>query len=496
VSAGLSGALQPGKAPISGSGLLLTWAAAATAAVGFPFDPVLAGMIAAGQGIHAICLYLGLTRPALDEHLVRLGLRTPHERPLRKPGPRGWSVLDTIRLIAWRVAGIHPETIAQRLGRSANAVRAKARRLGLPRPDRRALRRVDPARLKDPVPGFSIQAAACEPLPRPMSGSEVCGTSAGPVRVHAGDDGSDIVDLRGPLPVSEPRAAARPLDGEEVRRPIDRRESPLFPVVPEAQSVRTPPPDAAPGSGRADRKRDQAIEKEAARRAEGQPELPLFLAISGTEWPVKPRGPFAREPQAAPKPAESGPAGRKSEAAIAPREADPVGRKSDHAIPSTEDEVCLSGDLLWIGTAKKPLGNRAIVWALGMLYFGGLHWTKIADRIGKSQRATASLLHRCWVPRDRDRTKFGDVFDEEAARATLKRSGFELALDEKEKEYFWRREKERAKVRQNRKRRRETGRLEAYRSEEIRLITRRDLDAMRGRSRAPFAEDRATMRAW
>jgi hypothetical protein len=100
------------------------------------------------------------------------------------------------------------------------------------------------------------------------------------------------------------------------------------------------------------------------------------------------------------------------------------------------------------------------------------------------------------VPRDRDRTKFGDVFDEEAARATLKSSGFELALDEKEKEYFWRREKERANVRQNRKRRRETGRLEAYRSEEIRLITRRDLDAMRGRSHARFAENSATMRAW
>src|SRR5439155_11198681 len=137
----------------------------------------------------------------LGEHLVRLGLRTPHERSLRKPGPRGWSVLDTIRLIAWRVVGIHPETIAQRLGRSANAVRAKARRLGVPRPDRKALRRVDPARLEDPIPGFGIggQAAACEPLPRPMSPTEVCGTSAGPVSVRVGADGSDVVDLRGPL---------------------------------------------------------------------------------------------------------------------------------------------------------------------------------------------------------------------------------------------------------------------------------------------------------
>ena len=494
MSAGLSGASQPGRVPISGSGLLFACTAAAAAAVGFPFDPVLAGMVAAGQGIQSICLYLGLTRPALDEHLVRLGLRTPHERPLRKPGPRGWSVLDTIRLIAWRVAGIHPETIAQRLGRSANAVRAKARRLGLPRPDRKALRRVDPEWLEDPAPGFGIQAAAREPLPRPMSPTEVCGMSAGPVSVRVGAGGADV-DLRAPLSGSELPGVARSLDGEEVRGPVGRRELPLFQVVPEAQSVRTPPPGAATDSGLAGRKRDQAIGKKAVRQAEGQPELPLFPAISGTESP-EPHVPFAREPQAPPTPAESGSADWKSTAAIAPREADATGRKSEQAIPKTEAEVSLSGDLLWIGTAKKPLGNRAIVWVLGMLYFGGLHWTKIADRIGKTQRATASLLHRCWVPRDRDRKKFGDVFDEEAARATLESSGFELALDKEVKEYFWRREKERAQVRQNRKRRREMGRLEAYRSEEIKLITRRDLNAMRGRSRAPFAEDGATMRAW
>jgi hypothetical protein len=201
VSAVLSRASQPGTDPISGPGLLLSWTTAAAAAAGFPLDAVLAGMVAAGQGIHAICLYLGLTRPALDEHLVRLGLRTPHERALRKPGPRGWSVLDTIRLIAWRLAGIHPDTIALRLGRSANAVRAKARRLGIPRPDRKALQRVDPERLQDPVPGFGLggQAVARDALSRPMSPSAVCGTSAGLVSVRVGDDRAGIVDVRAPL---------------------------------------------------------------------------------------------------------------------------------------------------------------------------------------------------------------------------------------------------------------------------------------------------------
>jgi hypothetical protein len=476
---------------------LLAWTAAASAAVRFPFDAVLAGMVAAGQGIHAICLYLGLTRPALDDHLVRLGLRTPHERALRKPGPRGWSVLDTIRLIAWRLAGIHPDTIALRLGRSANAVRAKARRLGIPRPDRRALQRVDPATLEDPVPGFGIGSqGAGEPLPRSPSLSQVCGTSAGPVSARDDGDAAGMVELRARLPANGPPAAGRACRDEVARRPAGGREWPLFRVVPEAETVRTSLADAAPGSGLAGRKRDRASGKEAVRRAEGQPELPLFPIVSGAESPLKPHGLFAREPRAQPTLAGLGPVGRKSPAAEPFREADPAARKSDHAIPRTEAEVCLSGDLLWIGTAKKPLGNRAIVWVLGMLYFGGLHWTKIAERIGKTQRATASLLHRCWVPRDRDRTKFGDVFDEESARATLKSSGFELAHDDEAKEYFWRHQKDRAKVRHNRKRRREMGRLDAYRSEEIRLITRRDLKAMRAKSRAPFAENIVTMRAW
>jgi len=120
------------------------------AAARFPFDIVLSGMVAAGQGLDALCLFLSLSRDALFESLVRLGLQTPHDRPMRKPGARGWSVPDTLRLIAWRMAGIHPETIGLRLGRSANGVRAKARRLGLPVPDRKLLRRVDPATLSDP----------------------------------------------------------------------------------------------------------------------------------------------------------------------------------------------------------------------------------------------------------------------------------------------------------------------------------------------------------
>lgn len=102
--------------------------------------------------MEALCFILGLTRQTLDEHIVRLCLPTPHDRPLRKPGPKGWSLVDTIRLIVWWFAAVHPETIGQRLERqrSANAVRAKARRLGLPRRGRSDLHKPDPAHLLEP----------------------------------------------------------------------------------------------------------------------------------------------------------------------------------------------------------------------------------------------------------------------------------------------------------------------------------------------------------
>ena len=70
--------------------------------IGF-LDMLLRGMVAAGQSIQAICLYLGLTRIALDGHLVRLALKTPHDRPPRSGGRRPWSLLDTVRLIAYRM---------------------------------------------------------------------------------------------------------------------------------------------------------------------------------------------------------------------------------------------------------------------------------------------------------------------------------------------------------------------------------------------------------
>jgi len=236
MSAGLSEASEPGTTAILGPAPLPSYAAAATSATAFPFDPVLAGMVAAGQGIQAICLYLGLTRGALDDHLARLALRLPHDRALRNPGPRGWSNLDTQRLIVWRVGSIHPETIGRRVCRSANAVRAKARRLGIPRPDRKSLQRVDPASLEDPAPLFAGSGQTGSPESSLKSPCAPCGTAAGPVSVRTGADTSAAVTVLPPESETTAPAVARlPCDGaaqrlRELEFPIVAHACPSLPL--------------------------------------------------------------------------------------------------------------------------------------------------------------------------------------------------------------------------------------------------------------------------
>jgi len=125
-------------------------AASSDAAAEVPLASLLRGMVSAGLSLEAICLYLGLTRTALDHALVHLELPTPHDRPLRAPGTRGWSALDTMRLIAWRMDAVHPADIGARLGRSVGGVRARCRRIGVPTPARAALRRHEPSSLAEP----------------------------------------------------------------------------------------------------------------------------------------------------------------------------------------------------------------------------------------------------------------------------------------------------------------------------------------------------------
>lgn len=124
---------------------LLAWIAGLARAglvrVVFPLDAILTGMVAAGICLDGLCAFLGLTRDGLFAHIVRLGLPTPSDKPMRRPSARSWSVEDTQKLIALRASGVHPDVIADALSRkpSANAVRSKCRRLGVATPPRKQL---------------------------------------------------------------------------------------------------------------------------------------------------------------------------------------------------------------------------------------------------------------------------------------------------------------------------------------------------------------------
>jgi hypothetical protein len=71
----------------------------------FPlFDRLLTCMVSAGQGMQALCLLLSLSRSVLEDHIIRLGIASPHDRAMRAGGPKAWSLKDTLRLIFWRLA--------------------------------------------------------------------------------------------------------------------------------------------------------------------------------------------------------------------------------------------------------------------------------------------------------------------------------------------------------------------------------------------------------
>lgn len=188
-------------------------------------------MVAAGQGIQALCLLLGMARATLEEHIVRLCLPTPHDRPLRKPGPKAWSVMDKIRVMVWRPLGVHPEIIGQRLDkpRSANAVRAQSRRMGIAAPARRDLHKPDPASLQEPdlaalfgQVGLNHRESAIANVariqPKPAADAlNLCGTKAG---VSA----NDVVRPPDPISAAKGRAAGR-------AKVVGQRQLPLLVLV-------------------------------------------------------------------------------------------------------------------------------------------------------------------------------------------------------------------------------------------------------------------------
>lgn len=412
MSAALTRLSQPEKAPIPGPGPLLSLVAAAI----FPFDRVLAGMVAAGQGIEAICLYLCLGRAALDDALVRLGLQTPHDRPLRRGGPKAWSVLDTMRLIFWRVACIHPATIAERLTaggpipRSVGAVRAKLRRLGIPAPPRRELRRPDIATLVDPEPGFVYAAAAAAPTRADTpNATDLCGTAAGPAWTRT----------------EAPSAVVVPLSPGGVS---------LHPAA-----VTAGPVTDAPAGRRGARR---------ANKAAAQRELQLFR--------VAPAGGTEQAP------------GDKEIAAteIAATEiAAPVARiiPPQPVAPSHPDPaVRAAGDLSWIAGLRRIETNEEAVLLISMRYFGGQNWRQIAEAVGDKVARIRTALTRVWLPRDHDRKKFCATYCVEQARATVQSSVYELIRDDVTRCFFWRDRRKRAIFRVSRETRRARGQVDEY----------------------------------
>ncbi|MEO8715019.1 MAG: hypothetical protein ABI369_08395 [Acetobacteraceae bacterium] len=220
MSAALSITPQPSRGALAGLLLLL---AALGRAIRCPFDAVLAGMANAGVCIETLCELLELTRAGLDDHIVRLGLRAPSDKPARRRGARSWSKEDEQKALTWRAAGVHPEAIGANLSkpRSANAVRTKLRRMGQASPPRRALFRPDPAffaafSTTNPVDiaAGTIPAASCGLSAEPPVLSRAVFTSDEPQR---------------PTPsrpvMFDPRLhGIAPTEGTRKRRPTENRQ--------------------------------------------------------------------------------------------------------------------------------------------------------------------------------------------------------------------------------------------------------------------------------
>ena len=145
------------------------WPASAPASSASPPAPVAGGLLARilpgmagrGHGLETLCLYLAIARTALLDFIVALGLPTPHDRAHRRAGGRTpWLVQDIPVFIVLWMDGWQAASLAERFGRSRGSIWSKARQLGLPRRERRALFR--PADPHAPVPAAATSAHPAE----------------------------------------------------------------------------------------------------------------------------------------------------------------------------------------------------------------------------------------------------------------------------------------------------------------------------------------------
>jgi hypothetical protein len=464
-------------------------------------DVLLRGMVAAGQGIQAICLYLGLTRIALDGHLVRLALKTPHDRPPRSGGRRPWSLLDTVRLIAYRMLCVHPRTIALRLDRSVGSIYSKLRRLGVPAPPRSSLVELDPAALPNLTidwwrKGLSIQG---------LKPGDRCGTIAGPISIRGGSATGASATVVGEPSPAPTRRAERPV--EQARRKaspaVERR-----PTKPADRCGTAAGPASVAGTSRGESERvGSALAAASAMRAEPQHaaqtqparSTPLFgeLAPAGAEPPSGKRATL-RHAKAESTAGQrempfyavvaSGEAARETAANL-------VENPPCQDIPSRESDVDFSGDLTWIGNVRPVQKHRLAVWVIGMLFLGGLNWREVARRVGIKATSLKDSRRRMGIPRAEDKSKLVWEFDEYLARATADDWGYKVKQCTTSGRFFW---ENKSGCTMCPEVRRKLGLYDAQiegRGPSVNHLTYADLEAMRPRMRPPFAQGQAIMAA-
>jgi hypothetical protein len=131
--------------------------------------------------------------------MVRLGLAMPAMLPMRKTGGRGlWSIEEIHLLIELWSLNIHVDCIAARTGRSAGAVRSKARRPGLYRRNRRDLIKLWTSASKQPLAeGPPTKSVACADAGETAGSAGLANELAVPPKIEVVDTESDVPAARG-----------------------------------------------------------------------------------------------------------------------------------------------------------------------------------------------------------------------------------------------------------------------------------------------------------
>jgi hypothetical protein len=426
---------QPSRGAFTG---LLALLAGLGRAVRLPFDAILAGMVSAGVCIETLCEVLELTRSGLDDHVIRLGLRSPSDKTARRRSARSWSTADEQKALVWRAAGVHPEAIGANLTkqRSPNAVRTKLRRMGQARPPRKELFRPDPAFFT----AFSTDWASPFDTAAPSRPADNCGRAAGPANVRGAQATPATVAVAGveassPIPVTS-QSSGRPAPGSAVAA-LD-------------------PAKRATGSA-------DAKGRNQARRAtgDGQREFGFFSGVGGSEraHTVTVRG---KVTGASPQQGVERP----------PSVLKPI--------PATCEAVDFS-DLSWIASVKRPLTHKPTVHAIGTLVMSGVDYRAAAKLVGKTVASFRTLRTRMGVPVDRDRRKVVQVFDPHVASATKDRGGWIVAKSLNTEDYrgpplyFWKRQADRNTHLSPVLRKHDP--MFARQSPEMTIVTRQELEA-------------------